>query len=369
MRILLDYRPALRQRTGVGEYVHHLADALLRAVVRPGDEVMLFSSSLKDRLPAGVLPEADRRDLRIPVRVLNAAWHRLEWPPVERFGLRPDVAWSLHPLLMPTRRAARVLTVYDLYFLDHPEDTAREIRRDYAALAARHVARADAIITISEYTRQRTAARFGVPAERITVCHPGAPAWPRREAPQAPGPILHVGTIEPRKNVPALLRAYAELLRRDPGVPDLVFAGRAAMPVDRLLAGLDAAASRRVRFQGYVSDDERQRLYREASVLVIPSADEGFGMPAVEAMTVGLPVIAAARGALPEVVGDAGLLLDPDDPTALADAMQRVLADEGLRAELADRGVARATRFNWEGSARQLYAAFGEARVRREARG
>lgn len=361
LHILLDYRPALRQRTGVGEFVHHLALALLR---RPdGDAVTLFSSSWKDRLAPDAVPGARVVDARIPVSLLNLAWHRLEWPPVESLGARADVVWSLHPLLMPSRRAAQVVSVHDLYFLDHPEATAREVRRDYAALASDHVRRADAVITISEHTRQRAAARFGIPLDRITVCYPGAPAWTRRPAPAPRGPILHIGTIEPRKNVGALISAYAALVRTDTTAPPLVFAGRGTAPLEGTGLGPD-----RVKFLGYVSDEERLRLYREASMLVIASSDEGFGIPALEAMTIGLPVVSSNRGSLPEVVGDAALQVDPDDAEGFAGAMQRILEAPALAARLADAGVERSRLFSWETAADRLVEAFRSAVVARRSR-
>lgn len=362
LRILLDYRPALRQRTGVGEYAHQLASALARRGEQAS--VTLFSSSWKDRLAADAVRGAAVIDARVPVRVLNLLWHRAGWPPVELFGARPDVAWSLHPLLLPSTRAARVVTVHDLYFLDHPQATTREVRRDYAALAAAHVSRADGVIANSEYTKRIVEARLGVPGDRITVCYPGAPAWRVRAEPSG-GPILHIGTIEPRKNVAALIRAYLALAS-EADVPPLVLAGRVAMAVDDLFPP-DAPERLRslVRFRGYVSDDERFRLYREASMLVVASADEGFGIPALEAMTIGCPVVASARGSLPEVVGDAGLLVDPDDGASLAGAMRRLLQDEGLRREMAAKGVARSHAFDWDVSAERLMDTFASAIERR----
>jgi glycosyltransferase involved in cell wall biosynthesis len=362
LHILIDYRPALRDRTGVGEYVHHLSDALLRRI-SPPDQVTLFSSSWKDRLDRAVLPRASRLDARVPVRVLNLAWHRLEWPPVEVFGVRPDVTWSLHPLLMPARSAARVVTVHDLFFLDHPAATAREVRRDYASLAPAHVARADAVVVNSEYTRQSVVRRLKVSADRITVCYPGAPAWPVRPTPERGGPILHVGTIEPRKNIGALLRAYGTLAAAR-GLPRLLFAGRiaAGVDLDALIRGAGlSAADCSLEFRGYVSEEEKVQLYRDASLLVVASADEGFGIPALEAMAVGLPVVASNRGSLPEVVGDAGLLVDPDDPEALASAIASVLDDPSLRQSLRERGFRRAAGFSWETSAERLLRTFRQA--------
>ena len=355
LRILLDYRPALRQRTGVGEYAHQMARAL--ASHAPDAAVTLFSSSWKDRLSRDAVPGASVIDARVPVRVLNLAWHRLGWPAVEVFGAAADVVWSLHPLLMPSRRAARLVSIHDLHFLDHPEATAGEVRRDYAPLVASHARKADGIITISEYTRARIESRLGIAPGKVTVCYPGAPDWRIREEPVEPGPILHMGTIEPRKNVAALVRAYLALASQI-DAPQLVLAGRVAMPVDELFpAGASERLRSRVIVSGYVSDEERIRLYRQASMLVIPSSDEGFGIPALEAMSIGLPVIAATRGSLPEVVADAGILVDPDDDMEVTAAMRRVLEEAPLRLELAARGVARARSFSWEASATRLLEA------------
>src|SRR5262249_21951120 len=150
----------------------------------------LFSSSWKDRLPPGRVPGADVVDARVPVSVLNMTWHRLGWPPGEGFAGAVDVAHSMDPLLTPSPRAARVVTVRDLAFPCHPERTGAEVRRDYASLAAGHAQQADAVVAVSAFTREGVVRRLGVPRERIVVCSPGAPAWtPRRQA--APrGPIL-----------------------------------------------------------------------------------------------------------------------------------------------------------------------------------
>jgi glycosyltransferase involved in cell wall biosynthesis len=305
----------------------------------------------------------------VPVRVLNYAWHRLEWPTIESFAGPVDIAHALHPLMIPSRSAARVVTVHDLYFLDRPGETSGEIRRDYVTLAADHVRRADAVVVISEYTKRQVVERFHVDAERVNVCLPAAPAWPRRDEPSVPGPILFVGTVEPRKNVPGLLRAYSELVGRRPDAPGLVLAGR--LPADGIgnLLEEQPSIAGRVRATGYVSDAERQRLYREASMLVMPSFDEGFGIPALEAMTMGVPVVAARRGALPEVVGDAGLLVEIEDPGALAAAMEHVLTDAGTRRTLADAGVSRAAQFTWDTSAARLYDAYRAAAARRKPAG
>jgi glycosyltransferase involved in cell wall biosynthesis len=363
VRILIDYRPALRQRTGVGEYVHGLATALA-TILPPEDSLTLFSSSWKDRLSADAVAGADTKDSKIPVRLLNLAWHRLEWPTVERLAGDVDIAHSMHPLMMPSR-AARVVTIHDLYFLDRPQHSAAEIRRDYPRLAKDHARRADAVVVNSEYTRTQAIERLELSPERITVCSAGAPDWRRREEPAAIGPILFIGTIAPRKNVPGLLRAFTLLAQSFPELPELVLAGR--ITAEGLHGtGVDVASViDRIRMPGYVDDAAKQELYRQASMLVLPSFDEGFGIPALEAMAVGVPVIAANRGALPEVVGDAGILVDPESPEALTAAIRRLLEDAPLRRQLADAGVARAARFSWRASAERLYELYRRLASRR----
>lgn len=370
MRVLFDYRPALRQRTGVGEYAHELAKALL-AAFPPGAsdanlELLLFSSSWKDRLVLreGELAGATAIDRRVPVSVLNRAWHRFGWPPAELLtGRRVDVTHSLHPLILPSRNAAHVVTIHDLYFLAHPERTHAEIRRDYPALVRAHAQRADRIIAPSRFTAGEIERQLGVSGDRISVCAPGAPDWAPRHGPPRPdrGYVLFFGTLEPRKNVGGLLDAYEQLIAKRK-VPPLVLAGRAAegsQPwLDRIarapLAGV-------VRYVGYVEPSERQALYAGAQLLVQPSFDEGFGLPVLEAMTLGVPVVAANRGSLPEVLGDAGPLVDPEAPDELASAIARMLDDDGYASACAARGPLRARHFRWDLTARHVYETYQQA--------
>jgi len=366
--ILIDYRPALRQRTGVGQYVHGLATSLA-ARLDAHDSLTLFSSSWKDRLPAAAIPDTKQVDARIPVSVLNLAWHRLEWPAIEALTHQhTDVVHSLHPLLIPSRSAARLVTVHDLYLLDRPEHTTAEIRRDYASLAPSHVSRADGVVVNSRYTGQLVTDRFRVDSARITVCYPGKPPWSRRPEPAVPGPILFLGTIEPRKNVGRLIEAYAAVTDRRPETPGLVIAGAMHMAREQLLSRGPANGNltSRVSFSGYVDEAERKRLFSTASMLVLPSLEEGFGIPALEAMTIGLPVVASNRGALPEVVGDAGILIDPEDVGSLAAAIEQVLTDDHLRRSLSAKGVERAEQFSWHASAEALYGAYRAAAARKQ---
>jgi glycosyltransferase involved in cell wall biosynthesis len=358
LRILLDYRPALRARTGVGEYAHEIAAALIRQLP-PSDPLTLFSSSWKDRLPPDVLPGARVVDTKIPVRLLNLAWHRLRWPPVETLAGDQDVAHSMHPLLMPARRARQVVTVHDLDFLDHPERARAEIRRDYARLAAPHARRAAAVVTVSQFTAGEVERRLGVPRDRIVVCSPGAPPWSARQPPRPDGPILFMGTLEPRKNVGGLLRAYKALLAAMPAAPPLWLAGSAPAAAAPWLREIrQPPLEGRVEHLGYISSGRRYDLYARASMLVLPSHLEGFGIPVLEAMTAGVPVVVSSRGALPEVAGGAGQVVEPEDAEALASAMQRYLQDPAYAAAASARGVQRARAYSWDASARTLIDAY-----------
>ena len=376
MRVLVDYRPALRNPTGVGEYTRQLVSALATDHAHGGLDLTLFSSSWKDRLqPPAALEHVEAVDLRVPVAVLNLAWHRLRWPPIEWLTRRSfDVAHSFHPLLMPSRSAAQIITIYDLNFLTHPERTHAEIKRDYADLVQSHAEQADHVIVISEFTSCEVQERLKVSADRITICSPGAPDWAARPSEPAHGYVLFVGTLEPRKNVGALLDAYQALVvSGTAALPPLVLAGRATTASAEWLARIERPPLLgHVRALGYVEPSARQAIYEGALFLVQPSHEEGFGMPVLEAMTTGVPVVAARRGALPEALGDAGLLVDPDrapgDSGSLARAMRQMIADPLLRKTAASRGIARARSFQWTVAAGRLREAYDRALHRRRLR-
>jgi glycosyltransferase involved in cell wall biosynthesis len=380
VRILVDYRPALRERTGVGEYVHELVRAYASLSEAAGDRVHLFSSSWKDRPPPRLADELNAAviDRRIPVRTLNFLWHRLEWPPIETLAGRADVVHGLHPLLIPARNAAQVITIHDLFFLTAPGRTRAEIRRDYVTLAPAHARRADAIVVPSEYTAALVVRLLGVPRARIHLCPAGAPRWPNARSPAhiarrvvtgEHGYVLFLGTLEPRKNLGVLLDAYARLIEKGLRVPPLVLAGRATPDADPWLErARRAPLAGHVEHRGYLPAADREALYAGARLLVMPSLDEGFGLPVLEAMAAGVPVVASNRGSLPEVAGESAVLVDAMDVDGLARAIERVLSDEAHARDLIARGLERSAAFSWQRTAAAARRAYLDAIEHRRGR-
>jgi glycosyltransferase involved in cell wall biosynthesis len=369
VRILVDYRPALRARTGVGEYIHQMVRAY---TATQGDEVAVFSSSWKDRPAPGVASDLGVQviDRRVPVGLLNYLWHRREWPPIEALAGACDIAHAAHPLLSPARRAAQVVTIHDLFFLAEPQRTSAEIRRDYVPLAASHARRAHAVITSTAHGKALVIERLGAAADRVYVCPAGAPAWTALgHQPNVPadGYALFLGTLEPRKNIGALLDAWELLLRRNASAR-LVLAGRAAPEAEPWLQRLvRPPLAGRVTHVGYVAAEERERLYAGARLLVLPSLDEGFGLTALEAMSAGVPLLASNRGSLPEVGGNAAVFIDPTDVSGIADALERLLTDSAFATERAAAGLVRAQAFDWTESAQTLHRAYVDAVARKRA--
>ena len=376
LRILLDYRPALRQRTGVGEYVHELARALVATGKADNrDSLHLFSASWQHRLAPDVVPGASVIDRRIPVRLLNLLWHRAQWPTVERLaGGSFDVAHSAHPLLMPARRAAQVVMVHDLDFVVHPERTHGEIRRDYPVLAPAHIRAADAVAVNSPHTAAEVVRLTGIDRQQIFVCPLGRPDWAPRDAEPPGAPLLFFGTIEPRKNVGLLLEAYERVLalRGSRGLPTprLVLAGGAGLGADAILhRARGPILGAYVDVLGYVNPDSRRDLYASAMICIMPSHTEGFGLPALEAMTAGVPVVVADQGALPAVVGSAGTLFRSDDAESLATTLDALISDRDRRARMSADGLAQSREFSWSHTAARTREAWAHAVERRRRRG
>jgi glycosyltransferase involved in cell wall biosynthesis len=266
-------------------------------------------------------------------------------------------------------RVPSVVTVHDVLPLAEPEHFSQLILRRYELLARTAVRGASLVLTGSRHSAGEISAKLGVAEERIRVTPYGVedhfrpvarePRW-LRERFRIAGPyVLLVGTLEPRKNLAGAVRAFGEVHRQCPG-HTLVIAGGAGWKSSAFEHVLGASEAPVVR-TGYVSDEDLVRLYSGADCFVFPSLSEGFGFPVLEAMACGAPVVSSDRTSLPELVGNAGLLVDPESPEQIAVQVVRVLGDPDLRARLREQGLQRAASFTWSECATRTVAAYREA--------
>lgn len=293
--------------------------------------------------------------------------HRLErWAlSLELARFRLDVLHS--PDFIPPASGAKhhVITVHDLTFLHYPQHKDKAALRYYNGQIRQAVKQADHILVVSEATRQDMIALLDVPAEKMSVQPHGVDerlrpldrlttAAERQRLNLPEQYLLFVGTLEPRKNIPTLLEAYRQLASRQQTVTPLVIAGRMGWMFEETAARINDMQrdGLPIILRSDIGDSDLAILYNAAAMLILPSHYEGFGLPVLEAMACGTPVIASRSSSLPEVLGDAGLLVDSQDADAFAAAMERVLTDPELHAKMRADGLARARQFTWERSAR-----------------
>lgn len=353
LRVAVDAIPLLGPRTGVGAFT----GALLAGLgAHPGIEPLAYAVTWRrrQRLPAAVPAGVAVCRRPMPARPLWAAWSRLPVPPLEVFTGPADVVHATNYMAPPTRRAAVVVTVHDLTFVRFPE-LCDPAALAFDGLVRRALRRGAWVHTVSEFVAGEVGDHFGLAPERIRVvpngfdrpAAAGDPAVGRRLA-GGDRFILALGTLEPRKDLPSLVAAFDRLAGGDPGLR-LVLAGPPGWGVDEVDGAVRAARhGGRVVRTGWVTGEERAGLLAAAAVLAFPSRYEGFGLPVLEAMDAGVPVVATAVGAVREVAGDAAVLVPPGDAGALAGALAEVLGDEGRAEALRRAGRERAAAFSWE---------------------
>ncbi len=363
MNIGLDMRLAYYRRySGIGQYIVHLAELL---PTLDADHAYTLIHSRKDQAPPGA---AKARHC--------SAWtpshHRLEqWAlPIELARLRLNLLHS--PDFIPPWHGAfrRVITVHDLNFLYYPQFLTVDSRRYYNDQIERAVTVADHILADSYATKLDLIKLLNVPEHKISAVwlapdrafrpiEPAALAAAHARLQLPTRFILFAGTLEPRKNVAGLLRAYRQWCDRDGRAPSLVLAGSRGWLFDEtqsLIQQLNLQQA--VRWIDSPSAADLVAVYNAASVCVLPSHYEGFGLTVLEAMACGTPTLISDRGSLPEIAGGASLIIDPDNIDELAEALARVMDDEDLRLDLRHKGFERVTEFSWERCARETAAVY-----------
>ena len=339
MKIALDSTYSVgADLSGVGVYSREMLDGLARA--HPDDRFVFcyrphrFLRSFGGRLPA------------------NAGRFLLGEPRAPRSA---DVFHGLNQRLPHARLRRAVTTFHDLFVLTGEYSTA-EFRRRFAEQAREAAGRSDRIIAVSQFTAGQVIGLLGVDQAKVRVVHHGVRP-PRGSAVARQKIILHVGAIQYRKNLSCLVDAF-ERVDCD---WQLVLAGSAGYGAAEIAAKIGASRSReRIRMPGYVPPAELANWYARAMIFAFPSLDEGFGMPVLEAMASGAPVIASNRSAVPEVAGDAAWLVDPEDTDALAAALVALTRDPERRADLSRRGLDQAAKFTWAGAVEKTWQVYRE---------
>ncbi len=373
VRIVLDGFPLAVRSAGIGTYTRELAGEM--AAVAPRTSFTLFQPPW---------PRAGDHGSSAPPNLGTTRSWRYPFIMGQPAPIAPAVL-SLESALdsvdlfhgtnyaLPARcRAPRVATVHDLALLRHPELGNTQLRA-MVRRATRALSHADKVIAVSQATKDDLVELCGVDPDRIVVIHNGcsdtfapmerehARAAVERELGIAVPYVLHVGTLEPRKNLGRLIEAYA-LVAGERTIPHhLILAGEPGWEPARLdqLAERQGVADR-VHFTGRVSGDLLRPLYAAADVFVYPSLYEGFGLPVIEAMACGTPVVTSNRSALPEVAGNASLIVDPSSVSEIATAIRRCLSETGLAQALRANGLARASALTWAAAARATLRTYGE---------
>jgi len=368
VQIGIDAHSAEREGEGNATYTRHLLAALAAA---PGpDTFVLFAANPAHPVYRTLPPPGRARTVAVRQ---GHGLARLAWT-LARAAAREGVDCLHVQYLAPLRyRGPLVLTVHDLGFLRQPDSFPLGLRLALRLLVPRSIAQARRIITDSDFARRDLLARYPVPPAKVVAiplaAGPGFSPRPPAATAHAlaryglqPGFLFSLGRLNRRKNLERLLLAYARLRARGIAPAPLVLGGKpdyGAAAVLRQARALGPAAP--IRWMGLIPDADLPFFYCGAACFVYPSLFEGFGLPVLEAMACGTPVVTANRTALPELAGDAALLIDPTRVDALAAALARVLTDPPLARTLAQRGLARSHRYSWAETARQTLAVYRAA--------
>jgi glycosyltransferase involved in cell wall biosynthesis len=364
LRIGIDYTAAARQGAGIGRYTRELVRALAK-LDRSHDYVLLAATGGRRLADRDWPPNFQTRSLPLSDRTLAILWHRLRLPLwVEVATGSVDIFHSPDFVLPPLRRARTLVTVHDLSFIRYPQCADAKLRAYLNKVVPRSVQRADLVLADSQSTKDDLMELLGVEADGIEVVYPGVEnrfhpikdqtllEKVRARYSLPPKFILGLGTLQPRKNFTRLIKAFADLRFAD---LRLVIAGGKGWLYEEIFATVARLGlEEKVVFPGFVADEDLPALYNLADLFVFPSLYEGFGLPPLEALACGTPVITSDASSLPEVMGEAGLMVEATDVEALAEAMGRVLEDDALREGMIARGLEQARQFTWQKAAARL---------------
>lgn len=374
MHIGLDYTPALKQSAGIGRYTRGLVDGLAGLDAR--NQYTLLVASDAPRSGAPPLPDNFRLErLPLPERWLTILWHRLHLPlALDRLAGPFDLFHAPNFVLPPLARSRSLVTVHDLSFMRYPAGADAGLRAWLERVVPRSLARADGVLADSHSTKADLVELLRLPPERVAVVGAGVEARfrpitdraelerVRRRYDLPERFILGLGTLEPRKNFAGLIEAFAPVSAGDPGV-HLVIAGGRGWLFDHIFQAAAAAPARdRIHFPGFIDEADLPALYNLAEVFAFPSFYEGFGLPVLEAMACGTPVVCTDNSSLPEVAGEAALIVPTGDGPALSAALARCLSEAPLRAGLIERGLAQARKFPWSAAAQRLLEVYERLR-------
>lgn len=376
MKILVNATPLLQPWTGIGQYIHNLFTAMQR--LEAAELYMAYGLKVVPGYThapeAGVAQAPWLRELALKVlpnpRALKRRLDALAFRYKTRHGLRGAIYHE--PNYLPIEfDGPLVLTVCDMSCFDHPETHPKERVRLMHEGMPPALARADHIITISQDAKLAMQRWFGIPDEKITVTYLAAnSAFRPIDTADLVDPlasfglthkryVLTVGTLEPRKNLSTLFAAFAKLPKALRQRFPLVVVGMKGWKYDDLMGEAQALADDgELHFLGYVNDAQMPSIYAGAAAFCYPSRYEGFGLPALEAMASGVPVLTSNATSLPEVVGDAGLMVDPDDVGGMCDSLALLLEDEATSQRMAELGVARAQTFSWDRCAQETLGVY-----------
>jgi glycosyltransferase involved in cell wall biosynthesis len=365
LRVAVDATPLLGARTGVGIFTH----ALLRGLGRRTDvDVTGFPVSVSGRaeLRLALPPGVHARTPPLPARVLHGAWQRASWPRIDALLGHPDVVHGPN-FVVPPSRAARVATVHDLTTVRFPELCHAATLR-FPDIVRRAAAEGAWIHTPSHAVRDEVVAELGLDPDRVVAVPNGfdAPAGDATAGRRLAGVeryVLAVGTVEPRKDLPSLVAALELLTAEHPDLV-VVHAGGDGWQVERLEAAI-AGLSHPQRFRrlGHVGHDQLGHLFAGARAFAYPSVYEGFGIPVLEAMSAGVPVVTTDVPAIREVAGDAALVVPVGDVDALAAGLARAWSDEAWRTDVIRRGHERCERYSWDACVDGLVGLYRSARA------